>query len=163
MTLETDLENLDNALRQLFQAIKRPSYWQLVLDQGGFSIDRPAAAILLMLYHDKQTSYRVLDLAARLGVEAPSVTRKTQELETAGLISRTPGPTDRRSVELLITPKGRALANRLLKARAASLKAVLDKWPASKRHQFITYLSRFSDELATSLTTERKPSASGKR
>jgi Mn-dependent DtxR family transcriptional regulator len=40
--------------------------------------------------HAESVSLRVTDLAERLGIDAPAVTRKAQRLERLGLVSRGP-------------------------------------------------------------------------
>lgn len=49
------------------------------------------------------------DLAERLGVEAPTVTRMVQRLERGGLIDRRPDPDDARAVRLYPTQRARLL------------------------------------------------------
>lgn len=49
------------------------------------------------------------EVAKRLGLATPTVTRATSRMEAAGLLSREPHPTDRRLVRLMLTAKGRAL------------------------------------------------------
>ena len=49
------------------------------------------------------------ELAAHERVQPPSMTRLVTTLETAGLVTRTPHPTDGRQVLLAVAPQGRAL------------------------------------------------------
>ena len=49
------------------------------------------------------------ELAARLGVEPPTVTRMLQRLEGCGLVERRRDPGDARGVRVHLTEKGRAL------------------------------------------------------
>jgi DNA-binding MarR family transcriptional regulator len=49
------------------------------------------------------------ELAAHEKVSAPSMTRLTGHLESAGLVARAPHPTDRRQVVLRLTPQGQAV------------------------------------------------------
>ena len=49
------------------------------------------------------------DLASRLGVEPPTVTKMLQRLEGLGLVERRPDPADARSFRVYLTEKGRAL------------------------------------------------------
>jgi MarR family transcriptional regulator, organic hydroperoxide resistance regulator len=49
------------------------------------------------------------ELAERLGVEPPTVTRMLRRMETCGLVERRPDPTDARSFRVHLTGKGRAL------------------------------------------------------
>jgi DNA-binding MarR family transcriptional regulator len=48
-------------------------------------------------------------LARRLGLETPTVTRTVQRMSAAGLVTRCGDDTDRRLVRVYLTPKGRSL------------------------------------------------------
>ncbi|HEX4829758.1 MAG TPA: MarR family transcriptional regulator [Trebonia sp.] len=49
------------------------------------------------------------EIARRLGLATPTVTRATSRMEAAGLLRREPHPGDRRMVRLRLTDRGRAL------------------------------------------------------
>jgi len=49
------------------------------------------------------------ELACRLGVEPPTVTKMLRRLEDLGLLERRPDPADARSFRVYLTEKGRAL------------------------------------------------------
>lgn len=62
------------------------------------------------------------ELADRLGADQPYVTLMVRDLETRGLVRRTPHPTDRRAKLVELTASGRAVATRA--------DAILDEPPA---------------------------------
>ena len=49
------------------------------------------------------------ELASRLGVEPPTITKMLRRLEQFGLVERRPDPADARSFGVYLTGKGRAL------------------------------------------------------
>jgi DNA-binding MarR family transcriptional regulator len=49
------------------------------------------------------------EIARRLGISTPTVTRATIRMEAAGLLRREPHPSDRRMVRLRLTDRGRTL------------------------------------------------------
>jgi len=49
------------------------------------------------------------EIAKRLGLATPTVTRAATRMEAAGLLRREPHPTDRRLVRLVLTERGRLL------------------------------------------------------
>jgi MarR family transcriptional regulator for hemolysin len=55
------------------------------------------------------------DLARSLGIEGPTLTRHLDSLERAGLVERRRDPSDRRAVQVELTPAGQALHTRLRK------------------------------------------------
>lgn len=146
--LETDLQILEQAMRTFFQTMKRPAAWQKVTALAGISVDRPGAVILHYLATHPSTSCRLHELAIQLGIEAPSVTRKTQELEVAGYVSRLPDPQDRRAVSLKLTQTGEEVNAKLLQAQHSIISQALQVWPPEQRHQFVTLFERFSNDLA---------------
>jgi DNA-binding MarR family transcriptional regulator len=146
--LETDLEKLEAAMRLFFQTMKRPQYWSQVTALAGVNIDRPAALVLHALTSTRTSGWRVQDLAAHLGIEAPSITRKTQELELAGYVRRTRDPKDKRVIGLQLTPRGLTLNARIRKAQSQTIAQTLSLWPANERKQFIAFFEQFSNDLA---------------
>ncbi|HVX24606.1 MAG TPA: MarR family transcriptional regulator [Candidatus Saccharimonadales bacterium] len=155
--LEADLELIEEAMSRFFQAMKRPQAWTRITERAGVQIDRPAAGILhaLMLYHGNQGCH-LNDLAAQLSIEAPSVTRKTQELEQAGLIRRRRDPQDGRAVDLQLTARGRQVSRKLWDARRAGVHEILASWPASDRQRFVKLFDRFSQDINMYYQTERR-------
>jgi MarR family transcriptional regulator, organic hydroperoxide resistance regulator len=49
------------------------------------------------------------ELAARLGVEPPTITKMLRRLERCGLVGRRPDPSDARSFRVYLTDEGRSL------------------------------------------------------
>lgn len=64
-------------------------------------------ALLMELW--REPGLRQADLAARLGVEAPTVTRMVQRLERGGLVDRRPDADDARAMRIHPTPRARLL------------------------------------------------------
>jgi DNA-binding MarR family transcriptional regulator len=118
------------------------------VERAGLVIDRPAAAILQTLAaSDKTAGCRIQDLAHQLGIEAPSITRKTQELEQAGFVQRVPDQHDRRAVDVRVTAKGRAAAKKIWTAQRETMSQVLSKWDKHERREFVRQFERFSADL----------------
>lgn len=148
--LETDLETLENAMIGFFRTMKRPQHWRLVTDRARITIDRPAAGILKAIMACP-VPCRVQDLANMLSVEAPTVTRKTQELERAGYLRRVPDKDDRRATDLYITARGRSAAKKLWNSQRAIMANVLQDWNPAERQQFVQLFEKFSIELADAI------------
>lgn len=145
-----NLDDLENVLRSFFQIMKRPQRWARITAQAGVSIDRPAGAIIHLLLTHATEQFRLQDIAIALGIEAPSVTRKTQELERAGYLARLPDPKDGRAVSFYLTPAGIQLGQSLHAAQREFLERSMRTWPKENLRQFITLLERFSIDLASS-------------
>jgi len=59
------------------------------------------------------------ELAAKVELSSAAMTNRLDRLEKAGLVRRVPDPTDRRSVQVELTSKGKALYDRAVGAQAA--------------------------------------------
>jgi MarR family transcriptional regulator for hemolysin len=55
------------------------------------------------------------ELAARLGIEGPTLTHHLDRLTAAGLVERVRGRDDRRTSSTVLTPKGRAHLRKVMK------------------------------------------------
>ena len=73
------------------------------------------------------------DLAARERVQRPTVTGVLARLEEAGLVTRTPDPTDRRSALVALTPAGAELLAEARTRKDAFLAHRLERLDAADR------------------------------
>jgi DNA-binding MarR family transcriptional regulator len=147
--LSNDLDTLQAALRMFFQTMKRPQNWTEITARAGVTIDRPAGAIIhLLASSDKH--YRLQDLASALGIEAPSATRKTQELEKIGYLERVVDPKDGRAVSFRLTASGEKLGKKLKAAHRAILSQALAGWSDTDRQDFVRMFEKFSNDIVTS-------------
>lgn len=149
--LDNDIEHLEQVMRRLFQVMKRPQNWERIQAQAGVTIDRPAAYVLRAVLARDGRACSLQELAHELGIEAPSVTRKSQELEEAGYLKRERDEHDRRVVHLRVTASGRKTVIKLWKAQRQQIAVVLAQWPAADRKLFITLFDRFSRDAAEQL------------
>jgi MarR family transcriptional regulator, organic hydroperoxide resistance regulator len=82
------------------------------------------------------------ELARRIGVEVPTLTRMSQRMESAGLLVRTSDPHDRRLVRIALTDRGWKLRDtlpaRLDRVAATGLRGLSD----SEAEQLISLLQR---------------------
>jgi DNA-binding MarR family transcriptional regulator len=121
-------------------------------------LDRAAVMVLGQLA--EAGPVRPGELADRLGVEAPHVTRQVQRLQQAGYADRVPDPDDRRAQLIQLTPAGRAAADRIREAGTTGMQAALAHWPPQERHQLATLLHRMVDDfLAYAAAEEREQPA----
>lgn len=155
-SFDSDIAKLEDAMQLFAQAMKRPQRWTQIVARSGIAIDRPAASVLHTLILHEPKKLRVQDLALQLGIEPPSVTRKTQELEQAGYLRRRPDPQDRRAISLEVTPAGHNVARQLSKVQRDIMSEALTDWPSDERHQFISLFERFSHNLASTADVQTK-------
>ena len=149
MSVQNDVESLADALTYLARAMHRPRAWEELAKRAGVSLDRPGAAILhiLAVCDKEKINCNVQHLAHNLGIEAPSVSRKLQELEQTGMLARKPNTQDRRTVILHLTARGRGALSRIQRAKRESLAELLQNWSAADRKQLITLFQRLATDM----------------
>jgi DNA-binding MarR family transcriptional regulator len=85
---------------------------------------------------------RVGQLADRLGLADSTVTRLVDRFETLDLVIRASQPTDRRSVTVQLTLRGRRTAEMLARGRRAYLAGVLEPLEPAERAQLVRLIGK---------------------
>jgi len=125
-----------------------------LLQAAGVRLDRAGVALLHMLdVHGD--SVRVTALADLLGVDPPTVTRKIQQLEREGLVSRHADADDRRATLIRLTPAGRETLERVRKARRVWFDKLLEGWDEGDLRVFASMLARFAAALERDIEQTR--------
>ncbi len=91
-----------------------------------------AQARLLSMVEDRGEA-RISDLAGLDNCSQPTMTTQVRRLEDAGLVTRTPDPSDARAVLIRITDEGRATLQRVRADRAAVVNPMLEQLDATDR------------------------------
>jgi DNA-binding MarR family transcriptional regulator len=140
------IAGIESALHSLARRLKQARLHEFVLKQAGVDIDQAGLAILYAL-HAEKVSLRVTDLAERLGIDAPAVTRKAQRLERLGLVCRARDADDARASRLRLSEQGEEAICRFLLARHQWLTTLLADWPPEERDDFARLICRFADDI----------------
>lgn len=82
------------------------------------------------------------ELATRLGVEPPTITKMLRRLEDCGLVERRPDLSDARSFRVYLTSGGRALEEPVAGCWAREEERLLDGMNAEERRMFHKLLGR---------------------
>ena len=141
------------ALQVVARSITQVRLHERLLQAAGVRLDRAGATLLHKLHLNG--ALRVTALAELLGVDAPTVTRKIQQLEREGLVGRDGDPDDRRATRIHLTPAGRRTLDRVIKARRQWLDRLLQDWNAAELEAFAALLGKFSDSLAHEIEDSR--------
>jgi DNA-binding MarR family transcriptional regulator len=88
------------------------------------------------------------ELAAHERVQPPSMTRVVVALESRGLVTRTPHPTDGRQVVIGLTPAAEVLLSEEVRAREAWLSGQLQQLTAEER-AILREAAAIMDKLAS--------------
>ncbi len=87
------------------------------------------------------------ELAARLGVEPPTITKMLRRLENCGLVERRPDPADARSFQAHLTTEGRDLENPVLHIWEAAEEKLLAGMSGEERVTFHELLLKVRSNL----------------
>lgn len=142
------------ALPVVVGAVTQVRLHERLLQAAGVRLDRAGSALLYKL-HIHGDLLRVTDLADLLGVDTPTVTRKIQQLEREGMVSRRADPDDGRATRIMLTPTGRRSIDRVLEARRQWLDRVVEGWDEDDLATFATLLGKFASSLERHLGDAR--------
>ncbi|WP_293174669.1 MarR family transcriptional regulator [Oceanithermus sp.] len=84
----------------------------------------------------------IVDLARRLERAVPTVSVEVRHLEDAGLVARRPHPQDGRAVQVFLTSEGRALYERVQRARRDTLARLLSGLTSEERTTLLRLLGK---------------------
>ncbi len=146
------IEEIAAALISLSRALTQVKTHETLCKSAGVDLDRAGAALVYKLYAESD-NVRISELADRLAIDAPAVTRKVQQLERHGLVARSPDPHDARASLVKLTAAGRRTIERLLHARQRWLEDVLADWKGPDRAE----LARLLGTLASSVADHEEP------
>ncbi|MHC8561050.1 MarR family winged helix-turn-helix transcriptional regulator [Streptomyces albidoflavus] len=122
---DAPLDRLVKAVTSLSYALGRSRVHEELTASVGVTVERPEIALLRVLYASPEP-LRVTDLATRLLVRSPHVTRQVARLEAAGLVRRVPDALDHRTHLLSTTAHGRQVVDRIDQGMRDSFRATLD-------------------------------------
>jgi DNA-binding MarR family transcriptional regulator len=101
--------------------------------------------VLIELWRDD--GLRGGELAERLGVEPPTVTKMLRRLERCGLISRRRDPEDARSFRVYLTDEGRSLEEPVARCWESADEKTLAGMSAGERRTFHRLLTKVRTNL----------------
>ncbi|MEU1210406.1 MarR family transcriptional regulator [Nocardia sp. NPDC005825] len=118
---------LERALARVAYLLTRVRRHDKAMVQCGLTMDR-ASVPLLRLLADAPEPMRLGELAARLDVEAPHVSRQIQRLEKAGYVERVQDPDDRRAQRVGPTASGRRAVEAVREVMRGWMAEALADW-----------------------------------
>ena len=143
---DRSIDQIEAALQVVARSMTQARLHERLLQTAGVRLDRAGSALLYKLYVNRD-SQRVTTLADLLGVDAPTVTRKVQQLEQEGFVARHPDPDDRRATRIELSPAGRRTLQRVLDARRSWIASLFEGWDRAELVAFASALGRFSTTL----------------
>jgi DNA-binding MarR family transcriptional regulator len=124
------------------------------------SLDRPAVGVLVSLLAAGEP-LRIGEIADRMQVVGPHVTRQVQALEKRRLVRRIADPLDRRASLIEPTEAGNEAAHRYVATLLGWFAEVLADWPRQDRDDLLRLLARFADDVAARLALPEEEEGAG--
>jgi MarR family transcriptional regulator for hemolysin len=142
--------NLKSQHEQFAESLHLAAHgWRTALDRRlrplGYS--RSRWMVLLHLSRNDAISHR--ELAERLGIEAPTLVRLIDRMETDGLLLRRASETDRRVKHLHLSPAGRKEVTRIRACAADLRKELLGELEQSEIETTLNVLQNIRRKLET--------------
>ena len=114
------------------------------IEESGLTLTQ-CKVLLMLAGPEGNEPFAGRDIAERLHVSLPSVSRAVDELVRGRLVSRLEDPDDRRVRRLTITDKGRRLAGEIVAARMADMEAFAASLTPAQRRKLDTALEAMLD------------------
>ncbi|CAL9342202.1 MarR family winged helix-turn-helix transcriptional regulator [Streptomyces sp. enrichment culture] len=137
-------------LTQLSAAFNKGRLTERAAEAAGLALDRPAIGVLVTL-RTADEPLRIGEIADRMQVVGPHVTRQVQALEKRGLVRRVADPHDRRASLIEPTGAGLEAANRYVASLLGWFAEALTDWPRQDREDLTRLLTRLADDVTARL------------
>jgi len=145
------------ALTEVSSLLQHAVEQQLRVDGG---LSNPQFQILARLSGSPNGRLRMTDLADGMVYSRSGLTYQAAQLEKRGLITRTPGADDERSIEVALTPAGRDLLNKVMVGHVEVVQRLLISSLTRKDVAAITdILGRVRDRMRTAPPRSAAPRA----
>jgi DNA-binding MarR family transcriptional regulator len=129
-------------------------YQGIHLDANGRPLERAAYGLLAQIATGGPGRLSVL--AGDLCVDLSTVSRQVAALESAGLVRRTPDPTDRRASLIEATETGAEVFGQNREKWLGALRQLLCGWTPAERQEFARLFARLNDAMEKHKPTEKR-------
>ncbi len=134
---------LHGAVLEIVAAMNRPQRDEILIREAGIALDR--ALFPLLVGVERFGPIGVVEMADRVGRDYTTVSRQFAKLESLGLIKRQGSADDGRVREAVITPKGKAMINRVDAARERLLRAKFSTWDPRDFNDLVRLTRKLAD------------------
>ncbi|MEV6097071.1 MarR family transcriptional regulator [Nocardia sp. NPDC051981] len=146
------LKGLLPRMTALSATLGRGQLFETATAAAGITLERPAVTILVIL-ESAGRPLRVGEIATRMQVAGPHVTRQLNGLERRRLVQRVPDPDDQRARLITLTPNGEQTIRRYLKVINDWFDQALSEWSELDQRDLVRLLGRLVDDLTAHLDT----------
>ena len=132
----TDLDQ--DRFLHILSRLRGIAFGENPMQEQGLSVSQ----IALLEQVAAQPGAGVQEIAAGLGLTAPTVSVAVRQLEEAGWLARQAAAEDRRALHITLTPAGQALFERARDYRRRKAQLLLEKLSPAERAQLLDLLER---------------------
>jgi DNA-binding MarR family transcriptional regulator len=140
-----DVMDLESALTRIAHLMARAKQHHSIAVEADVPVDRAAVPILRLLADSGPL--RTSELAVRLAVEAPHITRQVHRLEELDYLERVADPGDRRAHRVQLTRAGLDAADRIAAVSQRRVQHALAHWSPQDREQLAILFHRMVDDF----------------
>ena len=139
------IRELHGALIEIASLMNRPQRDEQMVKEAGIALDRALFPLLVGI--ERLGPIGIVDLADRAGRDYTTVSRQVAKLESLGLAVRRQSETDRRVNEAVVTPKGKAMTDKIDAARERNARAIFESWDAHDIDELVRLMRKFADAM----------------
>ena len=139
------LSELHRSVLDIVAAMSRPARDEFLIKAAGFPLDRALFPLLVSI--ERFGPIGVVELADRVGRDYTTVSRQVAKLESLGLVRRRASAADRRVRQAVVSPKGKAMTDRLDAARERIGRAVFKSWDKRDIDELTRLMRKFADAM----------------
>lgn len=146
----------DVAAAELLRALAGVKSWFREIQQGVYD-GHSAASLMLLAVLERQGPARVTDLAEVARVDASVMSRQAAHLEAAGLVERSPDPSDGRAHRVGLALAGAEVLRHGRERLVRLLAERLEGWPPEALAEYAATTTRLLADLNVPTNRNRNP------
>jgi DNA-binding MarR family transcriptional regulator len=158
--ITAQLRELHGAVLDIVSAMNRPQRDEALIKEAGIPLDRALFPLLVSV--ERFGPIGIVELADRVGRDYTTVSRQVAKLESLGLVERHGNAADRRVREAVVSPRGRAMTERVEAARDRIGRAIFKTWDARDIDDLARLMRKFADAMKTIRRTFHDPGVSAR-
>lgn len=155
--INAQLRELHGALMEIVGVMNRPQRDEAMVREAGISLDRALFPLLVSV--ERLGPIGVGELADRVGRDYTTVSRQVSKLESLELVTRQESTADRRVRKSVITPKGKAMTDRIDEARARIGRAIFATWDEADIANLVRLMCKFANDIKDDTLTGTRDQA----
>lgn len=139
------IRELHSALIDIVSVMNRPQRDEEMVREAGIALDRALFPLLVGI--ERRGPIGIVELADGTGRDYTTVSRQVTRLESLDLVERRQSAADRRINEVVVTPKGKAMTDKIDAAREKLARSVFETWDEHDVDELVRLMRKFADAV----------------